>query len=367
MRLREIALYVMFFSYSFYTVGLFLSPVYLLSLFAFILSLPLLNGYDPRSVLLIFVMLLFAIFSIYRIEFENINFAYSANLIASLLLIASYLGIYKKVDTNALVGIFTKSIAFFGVLFISDTFARVAYPPPVDSAVMAAWQKQGVVFYQFKSSWLFSDSNTVAISSLCILSVLFYFKKLGIFKQRVINTYVPLYVFLICASLSRAAIIGLTVLLFLSIRSSIVKISILVLGTMVASYVLSMLVIDDPSLNTKLDIYRIFYEYLIIDMEVDSLFFGLGVDQARHLFDRVPHSLFITVFVELGFVGLGLLLLLLFLSCPRRHPEILILPLLVSSLSYFPYYGMPFFYFLLVYAKSISDRVLLNTVVHKVR
>lgn len=215
--------------------------------------------------------------------------------------------------------------------------------------------------YDYKSnSFMFPDTNAVGVCIEFYICFLLYIKENKIQKISIIE--ILILVLLLILTFSRAALFGVAILIlyyYIFRRFPlIVKFFSIVIVLFFAIYVYQML-LKDGSFVTKIDLFIQTMEYT---KEIDffHFFLGNGIDSSVNFLTRYGHNYLTLFLIELGLNGLILYFsFFAFLVYKTRSALFVVLPYLVTGLSYMPFV-IPFFYLYLsfIYNFEIKKRYL---------
>jgi hypothetical protein len=200
-------------------------------------------------------------------------------------------------------------------------------------------------FYNYKfNGIMFMDSNFSGFFALINFSFLLYLRdyKIIFFSRKRIFFQFLLIVF----NLSRAAIIASLILCFyLLFKKQKIAMKIFIMFVFVVFInIFLVLIISDPSFQTKIDIFTKTIEYLR-NASVRQLVFGNGLTSSIIFLGRSAHNYISLLIIEMGFVALLLILLLFFCIyfSTRKVFIYILIPYLSAGLSMAP--GViPYFY-----------------------
>ncbi|WP_156155664.1 hypothetical protein [Vibrio sp. ECSMB14106] len=241
-----------------------------------------------------------------------------------------------------------RSFTIFMLVFCSiDTVLRFVYPNE-----LSIFTEDGSKFwfYQYKTSWILSDSNSVAILLLnCLfLRLVFHFKYYNRIDYSIINFLVFV---LICLTLSRAAILaailGFGFIIFYKGRNIYFKLGFLLPAlTLLLSYFLYLVVgfsASDGSGSTKLHEFGAVVSF-IENSTLSNLLFGVGFGNGELYSGRYLHGLYSKLVIEGGLIAtLVFCLAILFIVLRNRHVSLYLFPLIVCSFSFSFYIVVPFY------------------------
>jgi hypothetical protein len=250
-------------------------------------------------------------------------------------------------------------IVFNLVILGIDSLYRLLNPthPDVDKIALYA-DSQDKWFYLYKfNSLMFSDSNDTAL----VLIVLF-FTVLSMpgqyFSLSKFKVYLVL-IFLILMTFSRAAYF-VAILGFLNYKiasftrlNKLIIHSVLVISGIISISIIYSLLLSDDSFAVRLDIISMIYD-LQSKSSFSKLLIGLGPGQGEEALGIYTHIFYLTYILELGFLGLILILTFFFLYM-YRFGNIVLFPVLTIGLSFFLYLGTPFLFVPLALIANIYD------------
>lgn len=238
--------------------------------------------------------------------------------------------------------------SYFIILYTGiDTALRYIYP----NKLSVFTESDSVFwFYQYKTSWILSDSNSVAIIVLsCLFLRISFFLKLNSrlkfgFIEVLLSTILLL-------TISRAAIFSglLTLLLIyvLSIRNKYLLYALFIPVIMTLCSMFLYLVFEfastDGSGSTKLHELQSVVRYLN-NGDVFGLLFGVGLGNGEAYSGRYLHGLYSKVIIESGLLFTLIFAFIITKLCLKdKHVFFYLLPLVISSFSFSFYIIVPFF------------------------
>ena len=292
----DTVLAVVVLSVFFYTSQLFLSPVYLFFAFFLVLvSAFFLNKNTHKIDYNFYFGSLGFVYAI--IIFMNVtDYGTYTNYIMCMLLIVFYPLLFNKHRIKI-----TKAL-YFSVYVLLALYAFEAiyrFLNPVVSSEMLNNTDESLLFYQFKfNSVMFTDSNFVALSLMCLL----YFIIIAIPKGKVKGFLIFSILLLIVLTLSRAVYISTLALLFFHYARFKYKV-ILSVFVGIASITIIPYILNDGSFLSKLKIINIFIAYLS-EIDFVTLLLGSGIGTSADVLGIGSHNLFVLLVVEFGFISL---------------------------------------------------------------
>jgi hypothetical protein len=339
-----LVLTLMLISSSFYTTRLGLSPVYILlpaSIYFWVLL-----GIRDRvrfKLTLSTVLGLAACFYLMALNSLTPN-EYTAPIVLNFILAIISLIAIKDIKVNISlveIGWSVKKYNCFVIALASvDTALKVIYPDQNP----ALNELEGISFYKYKKSFVFGDSNVLA---LLLMSV--FFTNLAVAENLSITLkkYNFVLITLIILTLSRSAVIATMVGIFGYLLKDKIFVKVFSVAALLSltlinySYIIKTL-ITDGSGGTKVKELSETIKFL---SEGDTLnvLFGVGFGYGEVITDMYIHGLFAKAVVEGGlFFLLILLTFLVIIGIQSRKSLILFLPLGLASLSLSFYLLAPF-------------------------
>lgn len=284
--------------------------------------------------------LCFGILLIFNAELSG---AY-VNLVLGVLCFCVTMDILHRQNALISLKIINVGIVIAILLILIDTYVRIAYPI-IDYDALSHYIAQGTEFYIYKfNSVLFADSNSVAFMCLSFqfLSLILY----TLYKRKKYFCYTLILGILSLLTFSRSALIAnaIGVLYYLN-RKFLYKHR----GAIIASLILILFLIvflynDDESFTTKIYIYKSLLQSFY-DNNIMTILFGVGLSNFFYQYNIAAHSLYVTMFAELGFFfGIIAFYLLYRTFVKSEYTAAYLIPLLVCGISFFPYVGLPFMY-----------------------
>lgn len=292
---------------GFYIFGFFPAPYYVfLCIGLFFISVSKIKHVDLNVII---IMCCVITYMIVLLSYSKINVwsYYFIGLLTFFAIIAlrdNLSVIQKKMVTR-------KTISFSTLLVLIDTIYRFKFPRAEYLSAIEEQGKLDYIFYGYKHSFLFQDSNFVG---LFILSVYFLFREnTYLYKNK--KLMMLIIITLIIFTFSRAALVALIfteVLRFLcriKVDNRIKAVlSLLMIVPLVHAIVDVINHISDASFESK---FMLLYKFwgTIEQRELIELTFGWGLDNTRDHWGIAAHSLFNTMIIEMGLVGFILIIL----------------------------------------------------------
>lgn len=264
---------------------------------------------------------------------ENINIV--VGVVLSTFMLPAILVAGEHVSKVALVRTFDWAFWIVLTLFFIDTAARYSNPN-------SFYFSNGQAFYAFKfNGIMYMDSNFVGAQIALLFGLVMYLYDR--FGDRRFMVYLALLTVLVFATLSRASIAAVGLLILVQLRKRPV-ILVLVLLTITCWVALDgyKTVLSDESFQSKLGILDSIHLFLTNSDFLKVLFgFGLGNEAES---GTLMHNMFVVSLIETGLVGLFLLIALWF-SVFRYEFRTwhLFLPFAVNGLSLMPH-SVPYLY-----------------------
>lgn len=234
-------------------------------------------------------------------------------------------------------------ILVFILLFIEFVY-RITHPKNFFWAT-----EMSNFFYIYKfSSIMFYDTNETGFFELIFFSFLLYLrdkKIINIQKKVLFVCFVML-----CFTFSRAAVLGSVVLMFFLYILDKVNIFVKFIIISISFFFIFLIInifLMDGSFLTKIDIFERTYKYLL-SCSVRNLLLGVGMNNSMVALGGIYGHNYITLFiVEYGIIGFILLITLFLIMFTKCHATLYILiPYLITGLSFAPYF-LPYMYFFL--------------------
>ncbi|MEP9147272.1 hypothetical protein ABKT18_04140 [Enterobacter hormaechei] len=318
---------------GFYIFGFFPAPYYLSFLLGvFFLTICGVKKIDINTFLLFFVNISY--FSLLLIYSKVNVWSYYFIGILTFLLLVSLRGNLTIAQANSII---CKTVKFSIALLSMDTILRFAFPR---EAYLEKIQEQGhvdFIFYGYKHSFLFQDSNFIGLFALSI-----YFlvrNNINLFKYQ--KLIICLLIAILVLTFSRAAIISCTLVEFiilftrsrLNFRSKVFIVMMLFLPVL---YALLNIVShsSDQSFESK---FMLIHKFLKTFSEADlgQILFGWGLDNTRDHWGIAAHNLYNTLLLETGLFGFCLVIVsILYCSMINKRTKYHVLSLGIASLSF---------------------------------
>lgn len=193
-----------------------------------------------------------------------------------------------------------------------DTVYRFLNPDFDYINAVTSHDKVDLVFYAYKHSYIFQDSNFSGL--LCSILVSLSLLITSVTNYRLAKFLLIVNIILVYFSYSRAAIIGVILYfllyLFLIRFSKVNKLMLFAFGLIISALLVlliplimaSISSLSDGSLLLKFGTFVETYE-TIKDGGVQQFLFGWGFNQSMHHMVRAAHNLFITIILECGFLS----------------------------------------------------------------
>ena len=292
-------------------------------------------------------------------HFIRLNNGTAVNLIVSLLGYIYLRFARFTISLKQYSRIINAMVVFNLVILGIDSLYRILNPthPNVNKIDLYA-DSQDKWFYLYKyNSLMFSDSNDTAL----VLIILFFTVLLmprQYFSLSKFKIY-TVFIFLILLTFSRAAYF-VTILGFLNYKIAsfsrlnklIIRSVLIVSGIISISIIYSFLSADD-SFAVRLDIINMIFD-LQSKTSFSKLLIGVGPGQGEEALGIYTHIFYLTYILELGILGLLLVLTFFFLYM-YRYGNIVLFPVLTIGLSFFLYLGTPFLFVPLALIANMHD------------
>jgi len=256
----------------------------------------------------------------------------------------------------------SKLMIFITVVILTlDTIYRLLHPTaPTLNDLNIINNSPNLWFYKYKfGTLLFADSNTVALVSLILFFYIKSLENLKIVNKKYFKSCKKILFIVLISTFSRAAIIsffiGLSYIYLKKINDKLIKILIIffIIIFFVFTAVLFSNFVKDGSLESK---FFILYQFINIlpHLSVDQIIFGIGLGKAEDYLGIYTHIIYITYLLEIGIIGF-LLFIFFIIYYFYKYNDIILIPFLIVSFSYFLYLGTPFLFIPLALSANIID------------
>ncbi|MGL4448213.1 MAG: O-antigen ligase family protein [Aeromonas sp.] len=357
---------LMIFIFSFFSInGLGLNPSYLIIIFSIFLSfLMVMTKRSLTRVSLMFVFFAFSILVMQVLAFKNIhtpalmirkvNYLSSVIFILSILYAVPFYEFFRLQSRSARMNIYRLAGYIFIIYLFIEWLVRLAIGNP----------SRGLL-YGFKKSMFYFDSN---FTGLVILSFVVFYLFLINIGSRGFGLILGLLLFILLFTMSRAAMGAafICAAIFYSHhgyrwRATVSLITYLSFFSLLC-YLYLFEIMDfvkyDGSFNSKFYIVRRAME-LIEELPTIPRLFGVGFGNFNTYTGIFAHNIFVTVVIEMGFVGcISFLLFMVYSIIVSKGAALYIwLPTWICGISLFGVYS-PFLF--LVNAAIILESKLQN-------
>ncbi|HIF9166846.1 TPA: hypothetical protein ACX6PM_003835 [Photobacterium damselae] len=293
-----------------YIFGFFPAPYYIflaIGFFLIALSYEKIKVTFDGVVLLILILIYFGIIQFYN-STTNVWSYYFIALFVSVLLVTvkNSFSTYEKIKlirNTAYVYLFSYSI---------DTILRFIYPKKSYIESLELHDKSDLMFYAYKHSFIFQDSNFVGLSLIALYFLILANKDIFYKKYNII---ISLNIILILLSLSRAAIVVFFIVSFIYIfrnKDTLYKMLcfIFIFFSMIlfGFLFLDTIHITDDSFKSKFMLLNLFV-HNYHSLSINDLLFGWGLNQTYTHWGISAHNLYITILLETGILGFLVVLL----------------------------------------------------------
>lgn len=320
-----------------YIYGFFPSPYYIFISLGFLLLSIHYNKlkFEFYGVVLFFIVIsYFGIIQFYNATF-NVWSYYLIALSISLFTVFSRDSLNGE-DKNKLIKLTTY---IYLIIYSIDTLYRFSFPKKGYIESVELNNKADLIFYAYKHSFVFQDSNFVGLS-LLMLFFLILTNKCFLKNKKYLLLFTTI---LIVLSLSRAAIIILIIMflvyvfmrLKLSLNLKVVSIVLFFISLFIFFGIESTaLNINDDSLSSKFMLLNKFIDS-ITNLSITELLFGWGLNQTYSHWGISAHNLYITLILETGIVGI-ILIMVVFLYFYKKSRKCIyqLMALSLISLSF---------------------------------
>ncbi|HAT7659164.1 O-antigen ligase family protein [Enterobacter hormaechei subsp. xiangfangensis] len=279
---------------------------------------------------------LFILFSFFL--FLNSSPGLVINIIITIMspIIVSYYCRNRYIKAHTLLNIFL----LYGVIFVIDGLWRLSHPY-LDN--VEKLDSLGIGFQIYKvNSLMYLDSNFVGLEAVFILSVIVYLMK----ELRLSGYYFLKYLTVISClilgvllTFSRAAIIAMIIMFVVNLLLSNRRLVLLSFFLVPAFLFIVIEVVlskfeNDISFASKFHIISYTLDY-ISTASLTNIFFGVGIGNSIDAIGMGAHNLIVTFFIESGFFGLTLFLILLSVNCYYLKSDafIVVMPFMIAAMS----------------------------------
>lgn len=338
-----------------YLIYLAIFPIYLIYIIYRLKGLSLSSDIIQSSILLIYIL-----FLVIFIHKDSLLSGAFINIYLGLLSFI-FIRMTKRNIKEKYYTLIIYFMIYITLIFISaDTIYRLLHP---DFYARTAYLESNWFYYYKKNSIMFADSNTTGLIALILY---FFITELEIFQN---NIYIKIIkskhiklilILLLIASFSRAAYIAFIIgILYKKYHSqtkkyykNIIKYISIPIIIIMAYYIISYLYKSDLSFQSK---------FYIIDLAINvfkkfpiyNKIFGIGFLEWQDVLGIYTHNIYITYFIQTGFIGL--ILFILFVISTFKYAKYIWIPIFLVSLSFFSYLGMPFLFVPLAIICNIYD------------
>lgn len=299
-RLNDIKLSLFYFGSVFYIYYFTLKPVYI------ILGFLVFFGYSYRKYIINYSYLITSLFFISFLVVVTLvmktDVGMVLNAILSILIFPIFYYYLKNENSIKSLIYFLNLCLFY---FFIEMVYRVSFPVySIQPGVEEEW------FYPYKlNSFVFQDSNFVALHLFCLLYVSIVLK---------LNKHILLFLILIFLTFSRSAMLGgiLAFLYFLSVNTRYVSLIKPILYLSVISgfiYLISHInMITDGSFLSKIYIIDESISYMSKNFSLFQYLFGNGLAQTYDALGIGAHNIAVVLIFETGIIGTLIYLLYFF-------------------------------------------------------
>jgi hypothetical protein len=262
----------------------------------------------------------------------------------------------------------TKFITFSSVILLIECLWRLAHPNTEYTVFEQTNDPRWIYQYKF-GGLMYVDSNAVAIHIIIVLFFIFYMELEH--RERWTKTKLLLIILLVL-TFSRAgwvgAFLGWIYIRFLRKQ----KLEFYIVNLVAFSLILVVFyrfyfqskIESDLSFQSKLDIIGIVSKYLS-NASFNEILFGIGFSNSSERLGIYAHNFFMVFFIESGFIGLFLIILLLIqiTFATNKRALFIIIPFLITTLSSTITF-MPFLYVAvgLIFLEERDKRLELNRI-----
>lgn len=294
-----------------YIYGFFPAPYYISFLFSFcFLLFSKIKKIDKSAISILFIITFFYFIILLQSKI-NVWSYYLISSVSFLLIIA----LRKSIDIPSTQSVIRKTVIFSLSILSLDTVYRFLFPKTDYIENILSHGKSEFLFYGYKHSFLFLDSNFTALFAY---SVYFLLRdNLYLFKHKKLIIFISLLI--IFLTFSRAVIFTCILIETFRFLYSI-KIDKKLKFVFLSFFLFLLFIISlyiqrdaDESLSSKFYIFDLLFENLY-NFNLMYLIFGWGIDNTRDILDIAAHSLYSTLLLETGMLGFLLITLMFFYS-----------------------------------------------------
>lgn len=325
---------------GFFLTKIGISPYYIFTLLALYIQLciTISTGRFHKSFLVVFLLL-----TILAIILSSQMFNESVETNRFLLLIFTFASpllilISRKFDMPFYKMAYNYFVCMNLLLFAVDAIWRFSHPgiDRYNTEQLQLMDEEGMMFYLYKyNSLMYLDSNFVAIQALALFS---FISACGERFNKNYRILLLLVFVMTVLTLSRSAIVA-EILFYIFVRSwqrgrknAIIGLALLgLIGAFFSVYFLG-----DKSLLTKFDIFWRLVDY-VNKASIGNLASGVGLGEGVRAIGMGTHSLFPTLIIETGFVGLLVFLILsMTMIFKIKNSWMILVPYVFAGFSFAP-------------------------------
>lgn len=307
LNIKSIPTILLFSSTIFYIKQFQIKPAYIMILS--FLSLSLLNKKYILKLDYFLISILFIILLIYQLVFLQSDFGMILNATLSIFLIPILFWHTNKIKINTINSFLNICILFF----LLEMLWRITNPVYIIENRDVIPEDGSGWFYPYKfSSFMFQDSNFVALHLFCLFSITLFLKE---------RIKMLLFYILILLTFSRSVIIS-TTLIFIAYQITMLKyfkyikllfypmfISLIIYLYYIYQSLASGELFSDGSFLTKFNIINNAINYSINNFTIHDYVFGIGLGNSYDFINMGAHNILVILFFETGILGFIIYLL----------------------------------------------------------
>lgn len=340
------------------------SPIYIVYLITMPISIAYAANYIdhiffPKDSRILGGLLFYVITMILSFQVSSIFGGEFINLFLSIYAYIFIRFLRKRIPEHSYNKIIKNMIRITLLLLTIDTVYRVLHP---NFTVRTDYLESNFFYYYKKNSIMFADSNTTGLVCLILYFFLKQLQYIGFLKKRSSRTYEIMLIILLLFSFSRAAYIAFICgFIYEKVKTAydkskgrtIVALLVVVpLLLVIGIAVFYRLYQSDLSFQSKFEIIQKAID-VFGGLDTKSKLFGIGFNGWADLLGIYTHNIFITYILFTGLTGFAIFAIYLLYSL--RYLDIILIPFIIVSLSFFSYLGMPFLFVPLAIAYNIYE------------
>jgi hypothetical protein len=354
----DVIIFIIIYSSFFYLAGITkYSPIYFFYTFAFLLLSNYLFFAKIKisvDVILLFLTLISLLISsfINRTIFNGAVLNFVFGFLAYFILRAKReysVGFIKRHIKKILIIILTT--------IIIDRFLIFLRPIDVPLEVYRAYEERNTLFYLYKGSYVFADSNSIGL--ILVMLLFFTLRVNNLLKINFKKLILTVTIILILLTFSRSAIIATIIgsmyfyLLILfkktnKILAILFSTLLIILLSVFGYYVFINYIVSDLSFVSKIKIIEIVKNFLLINANFKNILWGIGTLNSLDMFGIYTHLFVFNVLIEGGLIFfIFYFLFFLYILLKYKFVKFYFFPVFINSFSAFFYFGFPLFFILI--------------------